>query len=100
MPTTSPAQERLMQAACHTPSGFGGVPQSVGCEFVGKSPKRNDMTQLSKELQGVYAELAKMKQDAEAWTKKEGKNPEGGLNEKGRASYNKEHGAHLKRPQP
>ena len=24
-----------------------------------------------------------------AWTRKEGKNPEGGLNEKGRASYNK-----------
>jgi 8-oxo-dGTP pyrophosphatase MutT (NUDIX family) len=100
MPTTNPAQERLMQAACHTPKGFGGVPQSVGCEFVGKSPKRNDMTQLNKELQGVYAELSKIKEDSEAWTKKEGKNKEGGLNEKGRESYNKEHGAHLKRPQP
>jgi hypothetical protein len=36
----------------------------------------------------------------EAWTRKEGKNPEGGLNAKGRASYNKAHGAHLKAPQP
>ena len=35
MPATSPAQERLMQAAAHTPGGYGGVPQSVGKEFVG-----------------------------------------------------------------
>lgn len=26
-----------------------------------------------------------------AWTRKEGKNPKGGLNAKGRASYNKDH---------
>ena len=36
----------------------------------------------------------------EAWTRKEGKNPRGGLNAKGRASYNRAHGAHLKAPQP
>ena len=35
-----------------------------------------------------------------AWQRKEGKSPSGGLNEKGRASYNKEHGANLKAPQP
>lgn len=35
-----------------------------------------------------------------AWTRKEGQDPEGGLNERGRASYNREHGAHLKPPQP
>lgn len=34
MPAKSPAQERLMQAAAHTPGGYGGVPQSVGKEFV------------------------------------------------------------------
>ena len=33
-----------------------------------------------------------------AWQRKEGKNPEGGLNAKGRASYNKETGGHLKAP--
>jgi hypothetical protein len=33
-----------------------------------------------------------------AWTRKEGKNPEGGLNAKGRASYNAETGGHLKSP--
>lgn len=35
---------------------------------------------------------------AGAWQRKEGKNPEGGLNEKGRASYNKETGGKLKAP--
>jgi hypothetical protein len=37
---------------------------------------------------------------SEAWTRKEGKNPKGGLNAKGRASYNKAHGGHLKAPAP
>jgi hypothetical protein len=35
-----------------------------------------------------------------AWQREEGKNPEGGLNAKGRASYNHETGGHLKAPQP
>jgi hypothetical protein len=35
-----------------------------------------------------------------AWTRKEGQNKEGGLNAKGRASYNKKHGANLQAPQP
>jgi hypothetical protein len=34
-----------------------------------------------------------------AWQRKEGKNPEGGLNEKGRRSA-KAQGMNLKRPQP
>lgn len=33
-----------------------------------------------------------------AWKRSEGKNPKGGLNEKGRASYNAETGGHLKAP--
>lgn len=33
MPSTSPAQARLMAAAAHTKGGFGGVPQKVGQEF-------------------------------------------------------------------
>jgi Domain of unknown function (DUF6321) len=35
---------------------------------------------------------------SEAWTRKEGKNPAGGLNAAGRASYNSAHGGHLKAP--
>src|SRR6185312_7830030 len=33
MPSKSPAQHRLMEAAAHTPGGVGGVPQKVGAEF-------------------------------------------------------------------
>ena len=33
-----------------------------------------------------------------AWQRKEGKNPEGGLNATGRASYNRETGGNLKAP--
>lgn len=34
MPSTSPAQHKLMEIAAHTLGGYGGVPQSVGKEFV------------------------------------------------------------------
>jgi len=34
MPSKSPAQHRLMEAAAHTKGGFGGVPQKIGKEFV------------------------------------------------------------------
>lgn len=36
----------------------------------------------------------------EAWARKEGKDPKGGLNAKGRASYNKSTGGNLKPPAP
>lgn len=45
MPSKSPAQHRLMEAAAHTRGGFGGVPQSVGQEFAAAdkgSPKSRD----------------------------------------------------------
>ena len=43
MPSKSPAQHRLMEAAAHTKGGFGGVPQKVGKEFVAadKPPKHS-----------------------------------------------------------
>jgi hypothetical protein len=41
---------------------------------------------------------ALMKQAVAAWQRSEGKNPEGGLNAKGRASYKKETGGTLKAP--
>jgi hypothetical protein len=44
MPSKSPSQRRLMQAAAHTKGGFGGVSQKVGKEFVeadkGKTMKK------------------------------------------------------------
>jgi hypothetical protein len=42
MPSKSPAQHRLMQAAAHTKGGFGGVPQKVGKEFVKANKKMKD----------------------------------------------------------
>ena len=35
-----------------------------------------------------------------SWQRKEGKDPKGGLNAKGRASYNRETGGNLKAPAP
>ena len=45
------------------------------------------------------ADRAKAKAKGGAWTRKEGQNPEGGLNEKGRASLRAQ-GHDIKRPQP
>lgn len=47
------------------------------------------------------AENCRINESSPAWQRKEGKNQEGGLNEKGRKSYEKEHpGSDLKPPQP
>ena len=37
---------------------------------------------------------------SQLWTRKEGQDPDGGLNAAGRASYNRENDANLKPPQP
>jgi hypothetical protein len=42
----------------------------------------------------------KYEKGGKVWTRKEGQNPEGGLNAKGRAAYNKANDANLKAPQP
>ena len=59
-----------------------------------KKKARRDDTDFTQ-----YAEGGKV---SPAWTRKEGKNPEGGLNAKGRASYNKANPGKpgLKAPQP
>jgi len=44
--------------------------------------------------------MKKIKKKTPAWQRKEGQNPNGGLNAKGRASYKRETGGTLKRPQP
>lgn len=43
--------------------------------------------------------VKKKKYKTEAWTRSEGKNPDGGLNEKGRASLRAK-GQNIQRPQP
>ena len=41
MPSKTPAQHKLMEAAAHTKGGFGGVPQKVGKEFVKADKGKN-----------------------------------------------------------
>ena len=58
MPFASKSQERLMQAAAHTPGGYGGVPQTVGKKFVAH---RNDEEGESKQtIQPEFTELSIM----------------------------------------
>lgn len=52
MPSVSPAQEKLMTIAAHTPGGYGGVPQKVGKEYheADKTKKEKYKRKSSKEL--------------------------------------------------
>jgi len=50
---------------------------------------------------GVNEEVEELEEKSAAWQRKEGKNKKGGLNEKGRKSYERENpGSDLKAPQP
>jgi hypothetical protein len=86
MPSKSPAQHRLMEAAAHTKGGFGGVPQKVGKEFAaadkGKAFKKGGVS-----LAVGRGEKLSVEKGA-------------GLTAKGRAKYNRETGSDLKAPQP
>jgi len=84
MPSKSPAQKRLMQAAAHTKGGFGGVPQKVGKEFV-KADKKMKSGGVS--LSVGRGEKLPTSQGA-------------GLTAKGRAKMNAATGSNLKAPQP
>lgn len=63
MPSKSPAQHRLMEAAAHTKGGFGGVPQKVGKEFIKadkRLPKGNIMKKVKKMADGGISGLGDM----------------------------------------
>ena len=83
MPSKSPAQRRLMQAAAHTKGGFGGVPQSVGKEFAAADKMKDGGVSLAV----GRGEKLPTKQGA-------------GLTAKGRSKYNAATGSNLKAPQP
>lgn len=55
---------------------------------------------IRKKAEGGLAQYASGGHATPAWQRKEGQNPEGGLNAAGRASYKRETGGELKRPQP
>ena len=86
MPSKSPAQHRLMEAAAHTKGGFGGVPQKVGKEFAA-ADKGKKFKEGGPRLSVGRGEKLSVEKGA-------------GLTEKGRAKYNRETGSHLKAPQP
>lgn len=44
--------------------------------------------------------IRKLVKEKGAWTRTEGQDPDGGLNAKGRAAYNRENDANLQAPQP
>lgn len=130
MPSKSPAQHRLMEAAAHTKGGFGGVPQKVGKEFVKADKmkegglyanihaKRERIAEGSGEKmrragsKGAptaeafreSAKTVKMKDGGPSLAIGRGEKlsaKEGaGLTAKGRAKYNRETGSKLKAPQP
>lgn len=130
MPTKSPAQHRLMEAAAHTKGGFGGVPQKVGKEFVKADKmkegglyanihaKQERIANGSKEhmrkpgSKGAptaeafkdSAKTAKMKKGGPSLAVGRGEKLSvekgAGLTAKGRAKYNRETGSNLKAPQP
>jgi hypothetical protein len=130
MPSKSPAQHRLMEAAAHTKGGYGGVPQKVGKEFA-KADKmksgglyENIHAKQERIAQGSGEHMRKagskgaptaadFKQSAKTAKMKDGgvslsigrgeklsADQGAGLTEKGRAKYNRETGSHLKAPQP
>ena len=93
MPSKSPAQHRLMEAAAHTKGGFGGVPQKVGKEFVA-ADKKMKSAKTAKIKDGGEVSLSVGR--GEKLSTKAG----AGLTAKGRAKYNNATGSHLKAPQP
>ena len=130
MPSKSPAQHRLMEAAAHTKGGFGGVPQKVGKEFVKADKmkggglyanihaKRERIAEGSGEKMRRVGSKGAPTADAFKQSAKTAKLKNGGpslaigrgeklsakegagLTAKGRAKYNSETGSHLKAPQP
>jgi len=130
MPSKSPAQHRLMEAAAHTKGGYGGVPQKVGKEFVkadnmkegglyanihakqeriahGSGEKMRKVGSKGAPTAQAFkesAKTAKMKDGGPSLAVGRGEKLSvekgAGLTAKGRAKYNRETGSHLKAPQP
>ncbi len=54
MPSKSPAQEKLMNIAAHTPGGYGGVPQKVGEEFHAADKAKHKKKSFSERAKSMY----------------------------------------------
>lgn len=64
MPMKSPAQTRLMEAAAHTPGGYGGVSQEVGKKFVAAGKSYDDANGYDLETLIKRIKAATPKKDA------------------------------------
>jgi len=85
---TSPAYKRYFG---------GGVKEEVLPD--GPAPDKRNPQKPKRKTQGGDVRPGVDVKEGAAWTKKSGKNPEGGLNEKGRKSYERENpGSDLKAP--
>ena len=94
MPAVSKSQQRYFGYLLSNPDERKkeGVTKKVAKEFAGT--KHKGLPEKVKE--GIDTAILES-----AWQRKEGKNPSGGLNEKGRKSYERENpGSDLKAPQP
>ena len=110
MPSKSPDQHRLMQAAAHTKGGFGGVPQKVGKEFVKADKQMKDGGVVQSLKKAGFYEENKSKSERQSIVNKVTTKPqrvkivEEVFSDKklkgGGAKYNRETGSNLKAPQP
>ncbi len=71
----------------------------MGAIAPSKMPGRTTKSRRDGDTFSEYAEGGSVRSSTPAWQRKEGKNPSGGLNAKGRASAKKQ-GMDLKPPQP
>lgn len=82
--------------------GYIGHPRLDIKNPLHKGPRKKEETGgsgISHKLGDRQMQLDKMRNESAAWTRKAGKNKEGGLNEKGRKSYERENpGSDLKAP--
>ena len=70
-------------------------------ELLSEAKKKKPLTTGDCDAPEVDDSVAKITEGSAAWQRKEGKNKTGGLNEKGRKSYERENpGSDLKAPQP
>jgi hypothetical protein len=97
MPTPQPAQgapqqmpqmpqqmPQMPQGMPQMPQGMPQMPQQMGIQGLGSAMGSPQMGAPAQFARGGLA--VKKAEGGGAWTRKEGKNPEGGLNAKGRAS--------------
>ena len=59
MPSKSAAQHRLMEAAAHTPGGYGGVPQSVGQEYASADKASGNYMHAGKPKKSPHERVAR-----------------------------------------